>query len=335
MKAESVDVIMLIDSVIKKEEYAAMMYRLKNENRLYQKLLTSKIYRFGNIILEIGYSFKTLKNFKRFFKILNGKVRWQYVKKRYPNFIENSNEIENIDIDKYFSDDNFVVYTCIFGNYDIPQEPVIKPNNCDFFLIGDVSVPKTSNWIKYDFKNTQDQLKGLTNSEKNRFCKMFPHILFPNYSKSVYIDGNIKVITDLTEFVNIKNRYGLLFHWHKARSCVYEEAKACKILKKASKKSINDYITVLKKEKFPRNYGMVECNVIIRDHTNTIMKNIMENWWEQYRKYVKRDQLSLPYVLWKYKIPIEDVALLGKDVSQNWAIRIMPHMINDEGEQFK
>ena len=322
---------MFKDSVLKKKDYAFLMKRLKTENKSYQKLLTSNAYRLGNIIIDLGCSFQSLEKFKSFIKVLDGKIRWQYIKRKNPGFVKNSNkskeELESIEIDKYFSDNNFIVYTCIFGNYDIPLEPIIKPNNCTYCIIGDVVVPETSIWIKYDLKKIQNKLEGLTDAEKNRFCKMFPHILFPNYSKSIYIDGNIKVITDLTEFINIDSKYCLLFHWHKARKCVYEEAKACKKLKKASKKSINNYIAILEKEKFPRDYGMVECNVIVRDHTNVIMKKIMKDWWVQYKKFVKRDQLSLPYVLWKYNILMKDVALLGNDVSKNWALRVMPHKV--------
>jgi hypothetical protein len=51
----------------------------------------------------------------------------------------------------------------------------------------------------------------------------------------------------------------------------------------------------------------------------------MEEWWKEFIEYSKRDQISLPYVLWKNGIKINDVNELGKDLSTNYAFQKSIH----------
>ena len=54
---------------------------------------------------------------------------------------------------------------------------------------------------------------------------MHPDVLFEDYNYSIYIDGNIKVIGDLTAYINLISKAGIAVHRHGKRDCVYEEAK--------------------------------------------------------------------------------------------------------------
>ena len=70
---------------------------------------------------------------------------------------------------------------------------------------------------------------------------------------------------------------------------------------------------------------MLECNLIVRDHDDAAMKKVMEMWWEEFCKRSKRDQLSLPYVLFKNGIKVESVGVLGTNIFQNYALRVVKH----------
>lgn len=35
----------------------------------------------------------------------------------------------------YFSKERVVIYFWVFGDYDLLQEPLFKPENCDYFII--------------------------------------------------------------------------------------------------------------------------------------------------------------------------------------------------------
>ena len=43
----------------------------------------------------------------------------------------------------------------------------------------------------------------------------------------------------------------------------------------------------------------------------------MEKWWDEYLRFPTRDQLSLPYVVWKYGFDKAQIMILGNDVEMN------------------
>lgn len=72
-----------------------------------------------------------------------------------------------------------------------------------------------------------------------------------------------------------------------------------------------------KDNSMPRHFGMCECNVIVRNHNNINMKKIMEKWWENYFKGVKRDQLYFTYTLFTLGFAFSDLNTFGASVNDN------------------
>ena len=58
-------------------------------------------------------------------------------------------------------------------------------------------------------------------------------------------------------------------------------------------------------EGFPENQGLFECGVIVREHYQQEVMETMETWWAELKKHPYRDQMSLPYAIWKTKTDIE------------------------------
>jgi hypothetical protein len=191
---------------------------------------------------------------------------------------------------------NLVVYTAIFGDYDELIEPKEKYDGCDFICFTDQKNLKSDIW----------QIKVIEKCDlppniMNRKYKMLPHLFFKEYKWSLYVDGNIAIIGNPLELVKkYSNKNNMLIPKHFSRNCIYEEAKECVILGKATYKEIKIQIEKYKKEGFPKNFGLGENNIILRKHNNKKVIKMMNDWWKEFNSYkVKRDQLSLAYVLWK------------------------------------
>ena len=86
---------------------------------------------------------------------------------------------------------------------------------------------------------------------------------------------------------------------HYLRDCIYDEAKECIILKKENSKTIFSQMKKYRNEGMPKNFGLGENGILLRNHNNPEVIQIMELWWEQLQKFSKRDQLSLGFALWK------------------------------------
>lgn len=196
-----------------------------------------------------------------------------------------------------------VIYTCITGGYDNLIEHNCINLNCDYVCFTDnpdlLSKGKVGVWeIRPVKKITQD------NSLNNRWHKMHPHILFPNYEDSIYIDGNIDVITEklFNDINSVPTNSFFAAYKHKTRCCIYQEAKQCMLLNKDTPERIAKFVDFLKSEKYPKNFGLTENGILYRKHNNPDCIKLMDKWWEFVSTRTRRDQLSLPYLCWKTNI---------------------------------
>lgn len=302
--------------------YTKLMCEIKKNNYDYLCARKSKEYRIGKEIVQSLEMISSLK-FSNLFKEIK---LWTIEKKiRMMRFPKPELIINNSEESNFFSENRIAIYTAIFGKYDQIIEPRVYPDNCDYFIITDLDIPDASKWKKMDISKYTDQIKNLTNAEKNRFFKILPHLVFSDYDYSVYVDGNIEIMADLTEYIYNLNSCGIGLHLHSTRKCVFDEAKAILIHGKDSRENIERHIQHLKSEGMPANYGMCECNVIVRDHSNEVCKKIMIDWWNEFKQYAKRDQISFPYALYKNNINISDVAVLGNNIKMNPSFRVIRH----------
>lgn len=305
----------------KKEEkiYTQLMSELKKINEDWIELRKSNDYKIGMAICRLWRQLK-----KGDLKGMYRSIR-SWIIGRRNNKASSITSMKNIDKKKpnYFSKERIAIYTCIYGGYDSVREPISVPDNCDFFIFTEKDRTIESKvWIKRD---APEKIAKMSNIEKNRYIKMHPHELFPEYKYSIYIDGNVQIISDLTEYVNLLNDIGIAIHTHHLRNCVYDEMKIVLKSKRIKPKEGNRHLEYLLNDGMPKNYGLLQCNVIVREHNNPICLKIMEEWWEEFMRYSKRDQISLPHVLYKNKIKVEQVGVLGNNIYTNPSFRILLH----------
>ncbi len=189
-----------------------------------------------------------------------------------------------------------VVFTSIVGDFDTLTQPMIVDESFDYICFVRKGQVKEKNKGIWKFREIPFQCKD--NRIMSRYPKMLPHKVLADYEYSIWIDGNVTIKTnEIYEIINNKIEkkiiYSGLNHW--GRDCAYEDAVGCIMSGKDSLKSILKTISFLKKEKFPKHWGLFENNVIFRQHLNSKVIEFDELWWETYMKYAKRDQLVHPY----------------------------------------
>ena len=279
---------------------------------------------------ELGKYVKYIMNLikqKRFIKVFQ-LVLLHFKKKKTKmqfNTINNMNDEKN-DIINPEDNIKIAVYTCITGMYDNVEEPLIVENCCDYFLYTNNEKLKSDIWT---IKNIPDNIQKINDNAKiNRYIKMHPKELFKNYDYAIYIDGNIKLISTISSFIkNVNPKTGMAIHRHSANNCIFKEIETCRAYGKGKYKNLKKQARRYKKEGFPINYGMLECNVLVSDLNNEKSISLFDSWWNEYLKSESmRDQIALPYVLWKNGIQIEDVGNLGNNVNKNYKLKINSHI---------
>jgi len=203
-----------------------------------------------------------------------------------------------------------VVYCSAFGPEYL--------NNVDTF-----NASFLDNWDPYVITNQKvgvDTYKGwkvmeirnrtrVSNAKMARFVKTHPHIYFPNYELSLWFDTKFTIKSSLDEFAD---RYLLrlpnckmTIMDHNKRNCIYDEAVTIsEDFKKFGKpeiiESVNKQIEIYRKEGMPAKFGLLSTGITLRFHNDENVKQLMELWWKEIRKYSPRDMISLPYIVWKH-----------------------------------
>lgn len=302
--------------------YVELMDALKNVNTGYNKI----------------YNYKTKSTelfIKRAFRYFLRQIVKRYKLYLYQSLLKKNNHIpisipHYSEIDKsnsnYFSKSRIAVYTSVFGNYDSIYEPLFVADNCDFHIITDREISASSVWKKVNTNIFEDLIRDMSNIEKNRFFKINPHLIFSDYELSIYIDGNVQVISDLTEFIYKIGKSGIALHKHRERDCVYEEAREVLLLNRDSNSNILEHIQHIANTRMPKQNGLFECNIIVREHNNDICKTIMNRWWKEFREHSNRDQISFAHSLYLSNIDFSDIGILGDNVYENYAFRIHRHL---------
>ena len=146
---------------------------------------------------------------------------------------------------------------------------------------------------------------------------MLPFLYLPDYDYTFYVDGNIEIIASLLPLIEEVGDHALGVHYHRTRDCIYDELVQVLHLKKADPAMAKRQIAAYKREGFPRHYGLYENSILIRKHTDEEIRHLMEAWWEEYVRYSTRDQLSLPYVIWKSGYDRRKIHIMGRNLERN------------------
>ena len=191
-----------------------------------------------------------------------------------------------------------VVYTCITGDYDTVINPKYITEGFDYICFTDNEELTSSVW---DIRPLPSETEGLSQIKKQRYVKTNPHKLLHDYDLSIWVDGNVEIKSNLNEFIDeyINDDCSIYVPQHPNRDCIYDEAVAVIGLKKDTEENVNPQIERYENEGFPRNYGLLQSNILLRKHNSEDCIKLMEEWFNEIKNGSHRDQLSFNYVLWK------------------------------------
>lgn len=186
------------------------------------------------------------------------------------------------------------IYTVITGNYDtLKPAPTFK--GWDAVLFTDNQPKDSKGWTV----RLIDQDPGLSDRKLSRKYKILSHIYLSEYNLVCYIDANIKLL---------KEPPNTPIHFlHPSRKSVFFEARAIVDLRKGCSIEVRKQMDYYKSQRFPDNCYLFANGFFVRDHSEETNK-LFSLWWSHVEHYSHRDQLSLPYCIWKTGIKLKRIA---------------------------
>lgn len=190
-----------------------------------------------------------------------------------------------------------LLYTINFGGYDKARPPKIKTPGWDYVMVTDNPSLKVKGWDMLHFESKHPMWL------QAREVYIKHNMLFGDYGLSIMCGGQYEVNVDLDLFLEGKmsKSADMAIAQHPARLCIYREIDACVHHLKISPEKANEIRKKYKQEGVPKEFGQVQCGVIIRKHDRHNLDRFSRLWFEE-TKFTTRDQLSFMYVYWKERL---------------------------------
>lgn len=217
-----------------------------------------------------------------------------------------------------------VVYTAIYGKYDKLTEPFFINPNLDYYAFTDQEIPEGSVWKKKDL-SAFPQLFELDDYHRAKYFKLFPYEFFPNYDFSIWVDGNVKLVADTYPLAVMAENASMATFDNPQHDCIYTEKKYMVFFSRVNETEIEKQIKAYRNDGFPEHFGMREFSIIYRNHHDNECYEIMKEWWKHCNTYTMRDQISLPFILWKNGKSIDYIKSLGENWRWNPRFIFKPH----------
>lgn len=145
--------------------------------------------------------------------------------------------------------------------------------------------------------------------------KMLGWELYPDYDYYVWVDGSFDIVNPnmVSSFLTLIQDKDLLLYSHPSRSCIWDEYEFCSV----SMKSGNQYLLDrYEHENMETQYDLYLSNEDFVDdklfaagvfmYSKKLVENkehnVMKEWFYHNCLYSVQDQLSLPYLLWKFNV---------------------------------
>jgi hypothetical protein len=203
-----------------------------------------------------------------------------------------------------------VLFSVCLGGYDNPP-PLRKPKGIECLMFTDDPKLHCEGWTKVVVPATDDPVL------ESRKIKLCPHRYF-DADVYIYMDASHTVKDDLNTLVKMAFKGGFTAFRHPARNCAYEEVEAIIRNNRAPKADVRRHIAAYEAEGLPRGSGLFLNGFFIRDNS---FNDFCEHWLKEVETHSRRDQLSLAYLVWKYK---PQLTVVDHEIRKNY-LGVLPH----------
>lgn len=200
-----------------------------------------------------------------------------------------------------------VVYSCLFWNGKRKlDEPFIQPEDklegYDYMMFTNVPDKLTNTgWMPIN--------KPLINDHPiytAKYYKWNAHQYLTDYNIGIYVDAYLSPNNniqwnDYISQLKINGLYdGIILMKHPFRQCIYVECDAIHQCRKDTKVNMDKVINFLQSENMPKDYGLCQAGLFIRNFKNNDVNQMCEELFMLMLKNTYRDQALISYVFWKH-----------------------------------
>lgn len=224
-----------------------------------------------------------------------------------------------------------LIYTVITGNYDSIKQPLVVEEGVEYILFtNNPKIIDAGVWKVVQIPS--EQWQGRSERENNillsRKVKMLPHkYLSVGAEWSIYIDADMLIKEPLTQLLrDLREDTLFVACRHSYCASVQEEIQDLLNKKMVDEQQIQHQWQRYAEWGFEDDLGISENGLLIRRHNDARVIQLMELWWEEYKKGSLRDQVSLMPCMYRIGF-MQHFQFIEMDIRNNHFVEVMRHPI--------
>ena len=190
-----------------------------------------------------------------------------------------------------------VVYTAIAGGYETLKIPEAPDPDVEYVYFASEPAKDEGPWELRPFARTDEDP-----TRTARWHKLHGPELFPDAETVVWIDGNLTLLAGVEREIREKllaSPHPIATLRHFDRSSVFEEAEACIERGKDAPALVRAQVARYRAAGLPQEHPFAETCIVAFRPGDPRARAVFATWWEELSAGSRRDQLSLPFALWK------------------------------------
>lgn len=190
------------------------------------------------------------------------------------------------------------VYTAIYGQYDVLKRPPDVPG-IDYVCFTDDAELRSQEW-RIEVRNPRYPHPRLA----AKWFKMNSHRAMPTYRHTIWVDASLRILSAsfATEMLSFLNASGLALFRHPDRNNVMDEATVSSTMPKYEDLRLLEQVEHYRSRGFASQNGLFAATTLVRDNRNRSIRRLNRRWMRENIHWTYQDQLSLPYLLWKFDL---------------------------------
>ncbi len=192
---------------------------------------------------------------------------------------------------------NLVVYTVLTGYKENLRNP-FPENSHGYERICFTDNPnlKSKDWTIVLMDNHY-----LGAERESRRPKLLPHRFLSDFEWSLYLDNTVDLKTCPQEILEQYSKSESLFvcFKHPRRDCIYDEGEVIIANDMDDEIRVREQLDFYRSQGFSPHQGLIAATMLLRNHLDSTVIELQEEWFNHVLRYSKRDQLSYPFVAWQ------------------------------------
>ncbi len=191
------------------------------------------------------------------------------------------------------------IYRCVFADYDILLDELVVLPNVDYYLFTDdpdLDVYPYRTIVIKDFLDNP--------SIANRSFKLNIPEELKCYDVTIYMDGNIGVLANIESLIDdfLFSNADIGLFTHPNHNSLEDEIELCMTNQKSSETALRSEVKFYSDLNTPKLEKFSDNSILFRKKHTEKFSAAMNEWLELVKEFSGRDQLSLPFIRYKYNL---------------------------------